>query len=166
MDWGVESCVCRKLSDRVLAEQASSKREYLSYQRFRFNPPRDEFLCTQDSPVGYLDILTCWRSRIGCSYTLSESSNPLEICVRDKICFGKNGAAMAALGLIVVLAGLGGDFRPSLGLRNAGVKLGESTFNDFFIWLDLGQSIHRYQTAFIRTRPRSHRQMVLFRFCD
>lgn len=47
------------------------------------------------------------------------------------ICFGRNGAALAAFGEIVVLAGLRGVLAPSPGERKEGVKLGESTLKDF-----------------------------------
>lgn len=45
--------------------------------------------------------------------------------------FGMNGAALAALGDIE------GAFRPSLGERKEGVKLGESTLKVFFMLLRL-----------------------------
>lgn len=51
------------------------------------------------------------------------------------ICLGKNGAALAALGEIVVLPDFGTFFGPSLGDRKEGVKLGESTLKDFLDWL-------------------------------
>lgn len=49
--------------------------------------------------------------------------------IREIICLGRNGAALAALGDIVVLAGF---LEASVGERKEGVKLGESTFRDFF----------------------------------
>jgi len=48
------------------------------------------------------------------------------------VCFGKNGAALAALGDMVVLEGLKAVLAPSPGERKEGVKLGESTLKDFF----------------------------------
>ena len=50
------------------------------------------------------------------------------------VCLGRNGAALAAFGEIVVLAGLKLTLA-SLGDKNEGVKLGESTLRDFFCWL-------------------------------
>lgn len=47
------------------------------------------------------------------------------------ICFGINGAALAALGEMVVLAGFKVLLAPSAGERKEGVKLGESTLKDF-----------------------------------
>jgi hypothetical protein len=44
---------------------------------------------------------------------------------------GKNGAAFAALGEMAVLPGFMLDLEPSLGERNEGWKLGESTLRDF-----------------------------------
>lgn len=47
------------------------------------------------------------------------------------ILVGKNGAALAALGEMVVLADFILDLVPSLGERYEGWKLGESTLRDF-----------------------------------
>lgn len=52
------------------------------------------------------------------------------------ICLGKKGAALAAFGEMVVLAGLSG-LLTSLGERKEGVKLGLSTLKDFLDWLDM-----------------------------
>lgn len=55
---------------------------------------------------------------------------------REMIALGINGAALAALGEIPADF-LGVTFDP-LGERKEGVKLGESTFNVFFCWLEIG----------------------------
>lgn len=57
------------------------------------------------------------------------------MCIREIICLGRNGAALAAFGDMVVLLGLTVLLEPSGGDRNEGVKLGESTFRDFLGWL-------------------------------
>lgn len=44
---------------------------------------------------------------------------------------GRKGAALAAFGEIVVLPDFEAFLVPSLGERNEGVKLGESTLKDF-----------------------------------
>lgn len=51
--------------------------------------------------------------------------------VLDMICLGRKGAALAAFGEMVVLAGFKALLAPSLGERKEGVKLGESTLSDF-----------------------------------
>lgn len=56
------------------------------------------------------------------------------------ILVGKKGAALAAFGEIVVLADFKVLFEPSLGDRNEGWKLGESTLRDFFEWLEVFSS--------------------------
>jgi len=53
------------------------------------------------------------------------------MCIREIICLGRNGAALAAFGDIVALLDFPALFTPSDGDRNEGVKLGESTLNDF-----------------------------------
>lgn len=55
--------------------------------------------------------------------------------IRGIICLGRNGAALAALGEIVVLPDFEAFLVPSPGDRNEGVKLGESTLKDFLDWL-------------------------------
>ena len=64
------------------------------------------------------------------------------------ICLGRNGAALAALGEMVVLAGLS-VLLTSLGDRNEGVKLGLSTLKDFFDWLP--NIVNNHGSALVRS---------------